>query len=220
MGCFGCAGFRQPDANSYELPDETDAGRGMFSEFTRDVSTSFRTAMGRGPSEEAAKQEYLAAMEIYNKATSSEGHVRRSLFDSAGKAFGNAATRWPKSAIEEDAMFYRAESAFFADRYPRAQTIFAELAAKYPATRYADKVSQRRFQIAKYWLDHHEQDPSLPDLSQLHVARSPHVRQIWERHQIARTDSARRPDRGTGGRRNDAGCGILFSSQEKNVSSR
>lgn len=159
--CLGCAGLSKQEVTSDRLPGEMPDESGMFTGVTRDISATFRTAMGRGPNESAAQEEFQAAMQTYRAATNQEGSASRRTFDTAGKAFQDAAVRWPNSAIEEDAMFYRAECAFFADRYPRAQIIFSELVAKYPATRYQDKVSQRRFQIAKYWLDHYEQDRTL-----------------------------------------------------------
>ena len=117
--------------------------------------------MGLGPNEDAAKQQFADAMSLYRDAGQLQDSERRSQFDKAAKAFAKSAARWPNSSIEEDAMFYRAESFFFADRYPKSETIFGELIGKYQSSKYIDKVSQRRFQIAKYWLDHHQQREEL-----------------------------------------------------------
>ncbi len=159
----GCAGLGKKDLDStYNLPGETNTDRGIFGETSDNLMTSFRSAVGLGPNETAAKDEFEQAMASYRSASQLQGNARRDAFEDVGKMFSKSAVRWPSSSIEEDSMFYRAESAFFADRYPQAQTIFSNLIAKYPSTRYIDKISQRRFQIAKYWLDHDQQHKQLP----------------------------------------------------------
>jgi len=159
----GCASLRKNDVDSaYNLPGDLEPDRGIFTETTDNLVSGFRSAIGLGPSEAAAKEAFELAMASYEEAKQLEGRARRDAFEDVGKMFSKAAVRWPNSSIEEDAMFYRAESAFFADRYPQAQSIFSNLVSKYPSTRYIDKLSQRRFEIAKYWLDHHEQIKQLP----------------------------------------------------------
>lgn len=158
----GCASLRNDDPlSSYSLPGDVDPDRGIISEISDGFVSSARATMGIGPNEDAAKQQFAEAMSLYRDAGQLQDAERRSQFDKAAKAFAKSAGRWPNSSIEEDAMFYRAESFFFADRYPKAETIFGELITKYQSSKYIDKVSQRRFQIAKYWLDHHQQREEL-----------------------------------------------------------
>lgn len=161
LSTAGCSSFGKKDGDiAYRLPGDAP-DRGILAEATDGMLSSVRTAVGMGPSEDAARQSYQEAMAVYREAASANGASRKSGFDAAGKAFSRAATRWPNSSIEEDAMFYRAESAFFADRYPKAESVFSQVVAKYTSTRYIDKISQRRFQIAKYWLDHQQQSNDL-----------------------------------------------------------
>jgi outer membrane protein assembly factor BamD (BamD/ComL family) len=74
-------------------------------------------------------------------------------FLEASEKFAEAGSRWPDSALEEDALFRAGESCFFADYYVKANDYFEQLVKKYPNTRYLDLVGARRFLIAKYWLD-------------------------------------------------------------------
>lgn len=158
----GCASLNNNDAvSSYRLPGEAEEDRGIITEMTSGMVNSVRASVGLGPNEEAARQQFAAAMDIYRAAGEEQGDRRAQRFDDAAKAFKKAAARWPNSSIEEDAMFFRAESQFFADRYPKAESIFGELISKYQSTKYIDKISQRRFQIAKFWLDHYDQFPQL-----------------------------------------------------------
>lgn len=72
-------------------------------------------------------------------------------YQAAAKKFKRAAKHWPKSPLEEDALFLTGESYFFADRYPQAEEAYQELVKKYEFTRYLDTVSKREFAIGRYW---------------------------------------------------------------------
>jgi hypothetical protein len=54
--------------------------------------------------------------------------------------------------IEEDAMWQLAECWFFTDRYPKAEDGYDELVKKYANTRHLDRIAQRQFVIAQYWI--------------------------------------------------------------------
>jgi outer membrane protein assembly factor BamD (BamD/ComL family) len=54
--------------------------------------------------------------------------------------------------IEEDAMWQLAESYFFTDQYPKAEDQYDELVKKYANTKYLDRIAQRQFVIAQYWI--------------------------------------------------------------------
>lgn len=72
-------------------------------------------------------------------------------YEDAAKKLGMAAFRWPDTPLQEDALFLRAESYFFANRYSKAQRAYEKLLKKFEATRYMDRVSPRLFAIAQYW---------------------------------------------------------------------
>lgn len=154
----GCKSMRPDDPlSSYNLPGDVDPDRGMLTEFTDGLVASARSTMGLGPNEAAAQQQFDEAMAIYKNASGLPVGQRPAEFDRAAKAFSKAALRWPNSSIEEDSLFYRAESLFFADRYPKAEANFGTLLSKYTSSKHIDAISRRRFQIAKYWLDHHDE---------------------------------------------------------------
>lgn len=155
----GCASLRREDPlSSYNLPGDVDPNRGVLTKFTDDLVSSARSAVGLAPNENAAQQQFAEAMAVYKAASQVHGESEaRAQFDKAAKMFSRAALRWPNSSIEEDALFFQAESNFFADRYPKAELQFGKICGKYQSTKYIDRISQRRFQIAKYWLDHHNE---------------------------------------------------------------
>ncbi len=105
---------------------------------------------------------------LFSKAISAEGDRRRRLFDDAADAYAAISRRLEKSPAQEDAMFWTAESHFFADSYAKAANVYDELVKQYPNSRYLDTVSQRRFATAQYWNKLKEQDSSFslyPNLS-------------------------------------------------------
>lgn len=160
---IGCASLRKEDDPnaSYGLPGDEDPDRGMFTSATDSMLRTIKSSVGLGPNEAAAREQFAAAKTLYESAGQTEGYAKKKQFEAAAAAFDKAAARWPNSSIAEDAMFFRAESLFFADRYPRAEDAFGSLVAKYTSTKHIDQVSRRRLQIAKYWLDHHKQSSEL-----------------------------------------------------------
>ena len=162
VGLAGCTSFNREDPlANYTLPGELPAEKGMLTQFTEGLMASARDSVGLGPNEEIAQRHFDDAMAIYQEASRLEGKARTKRYEEAAKLFGNAATRWPSSSIEEDSLFFQGESYFFADRCPKAESFFGTVISKYPSTKYIENISQRRFQIAKYWLDHHEATGSL-----------------------------------------------------------
>ena len=49
-------------------------------------------------------------------------------------------------------MWQLAECQFFTDQYPKAEDGYDELVKKYANTRYLDRIAQRQFVIAQYWI--------------------------------------------------------------------
>jgi outer membrane protein assembly factor BamD (BamD/ComL family) len=107
---------------------------------------------GYGPDEKVARQLFDEGQDLY----------REKKYAEAADKFKSAASRWPNSPLEEDAMFYRAESLFFADRYVDANDAFVALMKKYENSRYLDRAVRRQFNIARYWEQLEEASPLWP----------------------------------------------------------
>ena len=161
-GCAWLPGGADPLESTYNLPAEIDSSDGFLAKPTKELVSTAKAAVGLGPNEEAARQQLQMATARYRAASNMDAKDREREFRMAAKEFAKSATRWPGSSVEEEALFFQAESYFFANRYPKSEEIFAQLMKKYPSTRYVDQTSTRRLQIAKYWLEHFEQDKDLP----------------------------------------------------------
>lgn len=105
------------------------------------VNKRFKQAIGRGPDEPIAKAAFDKGEALFKERK----------YDEAAKHFKEAASRWPDSGLEEDAMFYLGECYFFTDRYYRASDKYVELLKKYDNSRYLNDVVKRQFAIARYW---------------------------------------------------------------------
>jgi outer membrane protein assembly factor BamD (BamD/ComL family) len=102
----------------------------------------FKKLVGRGPNESVAKQAFDEADDLFQQKQ----------YAKALKQYRKVIDRWPDSALEEDAMWQAAECLFFTDQYPKAEDEYDGLVKKYPNTRYLDRIAQRQFVIAQYWL--------------------------------------------------------------------
>jgi TolA-binding protein len=100
-----------------------------------------KTAIGYGPNEQFARQSYALGDQSF----------KAKKYKAAAEQFQTAISRGPHSAIEQDAMFMRAESYFFADDYIHARDAYDELVKEYSNTRYMDTVIDREWKIARYW---------------------------------------------------------------------
>ncbi|TWU28518.1 tetratricopeptide repeat protein [Bythopirellula polymerisocia] len=89
-----------------------------------------------------------------------EDFFRRQEYSKAAKAFKEAIARGPDTQIEQDALFYQAESNFFDKKYSKAIGLYDELLDKYPNSLHLDKVIRRQFDIARYWEQYHDYDPN------------------------------------------------------------
>lgn len=97
--------------------------------------------VGLGPDEKLARQLFEEGTELYQQRKYAE----------AAEKFRWAAFRWPDSPLEEDALFYQAESLFFAEKYSAANDLFDQLMKKYENSRYLDRAVRRQFAIGRYW---------------------------------------------------------------------
>jgi outer membrane protein assembly factor BamD (BamD/ComL family) len=108
-----------------------------------------KTTLGMGPDATAARAAFAKGEELF----------RQQKFADAAEAFDEAVDRDPDSDIEQDAMYYLAESYFWANEYSKAVSKYGDLLEKYPNTQHLDKVVRRQFDIARYWEKHHAYEP-------------------------------------------------------------
>lgn len=97
--------------------------------------------IGQGPDDAKARAAYAKGESLFKEKQYKE----------AAGYFKTAYKRAPDTPIEEDAMFMRAESLFFADYYSKASDNFSNLLKKYENSRYLDTAIKREFAIARYW---------------------------------------------------------------------
>jgi len=106
------------------------------------IKRRFKKLIGRGPNESVARKAFGEADDLFQQKR----------YAKALKKYRRVIDRWPDSALEEDAMWQAAECLFFTDQYPKAEDEYDGLVKKYPNTRYLDRIAQRQFVIAQYWL--------------------------------------------------------------------
>ena len=121
---------------------------------------TWKKLTGRGPNRKLARRLYEQAEQIYESAAElPDGPDRAAKFVMASETFAEAAEYWPDSAVEMDALFMAGEASFFADHYWDATRFYERLIKGYPNNRYLDTVDARRFAIARYWVQLHEDNP-------------------------------------------------------------
>ncbi|NDC62862.1 MAG: hypothetical protein EBZ59_02500 [Planctomycetia bacterium] len=121
-------------------PVETDLGWDYFK--GENIRRRWKKILGRGPNEPIARRALAAGDALFRERKYAE----------AIKKYRVAIDRWPDSTIEEDALWQLAECWFFTDKYPKAEDCYDELVKKYANTRHLDRIAQRQFLIAKYWI--------------------------------------------------------------------
>lgn len=114
---------------------------------------------GRGPNRDLAIALYKQADAEYRRAAELQTAERVALFEAAAPKFAAAAERWPDSALAMDGLFMAGESMFFADSYPQANRYYEQLVKAFPNNKYIDIVDQRRYAIAKFWLEINRENP-------------------------------------------------------------
>lgn len=145
---------------SYEEPsDELE-----LTDFApENLSDTVRRLTGNGPAPETAQSTYAAAERLYLQAAQARQQNPQADFSqqfaAAADGFESAATQWPNSTLEHDALYMLGEANFFADRYPAAEEAFEELLKKYPNSKHLDRIQPRRFHIAQYWIALDDNEP-------------------------------------------------------------
>jgi TolA-binding protein len=132
--------------------DEDASGFDLSALAPSNVIKNVKNWAGYGPDEQIARTAY------------DEGHrlFREKKYDDAAKQFATAADRWPDTPLEEDALFWRAESFFFADRYSAADDAYDKLLKKYTYSHHLDTAVKRQFAIGRYWEQFQAAEPHWP----------------------------------------------------------
>ena len=108
-----------------------------------------KSQLGMGPDQALAEKAFASGEDLF----------RRQEYKAAAKEFKKVISRAPDTPLEQESLFYLAESNFYADDYPEATDNYSELLTKYPNTTHLDKVIRRQFDIARYWEQHHQHAP-------------------------------------------------------------
>jgi outer membrane protein assembly factor BamD (BamD/ComL family) len=159
------------------------------------ATKSYKKITGQEPRPELARTLYAEAEEEYRRAVEAPveaigEYKKRTLLLAAGAKYAEAASRWPDSALEQDGLYMAAESYFFADSYPKANTYYEKLIKKYPGTKYMDTIDARRYAIAQYWLEITDRTPESMWGMNLTSARRPwrdtrgHALRIYDKIRI------------------------------------
>ena len=159
-GCASLAMPKMPWAKQPAAADATAAGKAdsdsdvISSEYApegefgwdyfkgENIKKRWKKLVGRGPNEPVARKALTEADALF----------RERKYAKAIPKYKVAIDRWPDSVIEEDALWQLAECWFFTDQYPKAEDCYDELVKKYANTRYLERVAQRQFVIAQYWI--------------------------------------------------------------------
>lgn len=150
------SGVRQA---SYESGEDDDS-RLTWSDFNVDnLGSTAKKLAGQGPNRELAKTLFLEADDLFRQAMRAGPNQRAHLFELAAPKYAAAADRWPDSQLAMDGRFMAAESYFFADNYHQAGLAYEKLVKEFPNNRYMDQVDQRRFLMARFWVDINRNEP-------------------------------------------------------------
>jgi len=139
-GCQGLGLNERPDWLS-KNKEKSGYTKATLDEPESQWSKTYRQLSGQMPDESVAKTLFEEGQKLYDEKK----------YNDAAEKFEQAAYRWPKSALEEEALFKAGESNFFEDQYVRALKNYDRLVKKYENTKYLDSVNSRRFLIAQYW---------------------------------------------------------------------
>ncbi len=120
------------------------------------INTTLQARLG-GSDQQKAEQYFLDAKSVYDQGSvrwksGDRTEATIEMFRQAAANFELAASAWPNSALEQDALFMQGEASFFANDYVAANRAYEILLDKYSGTRQLDLVEARRFEIAQYWL--------------------------------------------------------------------
>jgi tetratricopeptide (TPR) repeat protein len=156
LAAAGCASLKTPKWPWSKADPATSADSQVISsEYTgaeqidpwdyfkgENVKKRWKRMVGRGPNEQVARKALAEGDALF----------REGRYTDALPKYKVAIDRWPDSGVEEDALWQLGECQFFTDQYPKAEDTYDELVKKYSNTRHIDRIAQRQFVIAQYWI--------------------------------------------------------------------
>lgn len=146
-------GYREEDFGMMQNPNRMVLPDLSPSELSTTIQSKFN-----GQDQAKAETYYNQAQSEYDQAISiwendPENSEAKKIFAKSSRLFRLAASAWPDSALEQDALFMMGEAQFFAHHYVQANRAYELLVSRYPGTTHMDLVQQRRYTIAIYWLE-------------------------------------------------------------------
>jgi outer membrane protein assembly factor BamD (BamD/ComL family) len=166
--CLGCqsvgpfgkdnsdlAGATNPWSSSKPPGDVTLAGGpGANPESEQDVGTRLvNFVTGKTQDTVKGKELYQQGDAVFRSASKKSKKDAVDDYVQASKFFHKAGNAAPGSALEQDALFMKAESLFFANRLTDATKAYEKLQKDFPRNRHNDRVAARLFAISRYWID-------------------------------------------------------------------
>jgi len=155
LAVTGCASLQTPKWPWSKKEVASDESQVISSEYAgaepvdawdyfkgENIKKRWKKLVGRGPNEPVARKALAEGDALFR-----EGRYREAL-----PKYKVAVDRWPDSGVEEDALWQLAECLFFTDQYPKAEDTYDQLVKKYSNTRHLDRIAQRQFVIAHYWV--------------------------------------------------------------------
>ena len=148
-------------SSSRELMDwekEEDAPIDWSKYSASTLYNKWRDYVGMGPNEkEALAIMKKATLELMDWEKTKEPKTLRQ----AGELYEKAGKKWPESILEEDALFYAGECAFFGKNYTKAKTFYKALLSKYSNSVLRRDAMERLYWIGVYWVKCAEEDPEV-----------------------------------------------------------
>lgn len=123
----------------------------------------------REAAEEANGGRRMAELEGHEQFEEAKALYDAGNYKEARKKLQKIVKKYKNKPIEEDAMFYRAESDFHMDALGSAQDGYEELLKKHPSSRYLETSTQRLYNIALTWLGN---PPSAQEVEMAYFARN------------------------------------------------
>ena len=131
------------------------------------INKTFSTTLKSGEGEETAQDAFENGKHLYDSATQTlmynpQGVEHEEIFREAAEKFRTALKASPDDELAQDALFLEGESYFFANDYVQSNRVFEGLISQHSGSRYLDRVEQRRYSIAAYYLDLEKNEASAP----------------------------------------------------------
>ena len=154
-----------------------------WSDFNFDnLGKTTKKLVGQGPNRDIARKTFIARPTTCFDRRWRPSRVRRPhIFDTGGTEICRGSRPLARFAAGDGRPVHGGREYFFSDNYPQANVYYEKLVKAFPNNRYLDQVDQRRFSIARYWLDSNRAESGVVLLCQLvqqraAVARCPRAR--------------------------------------------